>query len=101
MSLCTSKWTFTGVQLNATRADSLTCHHSNVLTISGSTSSQKEDKADGYMVQERRFGSFTRSIAVPHGLKEQDIKASMADGVLKLEMPKQPAQAERKKITIG
>ncbi|KAK4053445.1 hypothetical protein OIV83_001612 [Microbotryomycetes sp. JL201] len=75
--------------------------HDNVLTVSGSTSSQKEDKGEGYLVQERRYGSFSRSIAVPQGLKEEEIKASMADGILTLEMPSKPQESERKKIAIS
>ncbi|KAK4058480.1 hypothetical protein OIO90_000642 [Microbotryomycetes sp. JL221] len=75
--------------------------HDNVLTISGSTSSNTEEKHDGYLVQERRFGSFSRSIAVPNGLSESEIKASMDNGVLKLEMPKAAKESEQKKITIS
>ncbi|KAM0788477.1 hypothetical protein ACM66B_001610 [Microbotryomycetes sp. NB124-2] len=76
--------------------------HDNVLTVSGSTSSQEEHKGEGgYLVQERRYGSFSRSISVPQGLKEDEIKASMADGVLTLEMPAKPKESEHKKISIA
>ena len=41
------------------------------LTISGenNTSDSKEDKEKGFTVRERRYGKFTRSLPLPHGLE--------------------------------
>jgi HSP20 family protein len=36
---------------------------------------------------EFRYGSFSRSIALPEGVKEEDIKASYTDGVLEVRIP--------------
>jgi len=41
------------------------------LTISGehNISEDKEDKAKGFTVRERRYGKFSRSLPLPHGVK--------------------------------
>ena len=77
--------------------------HSNVLTISGNTSHVKESQGEGssYKIQERSYGSFARSIAVPPGLKESEIKATLEEGLLKVTMPKRAKDSEAKKITIA
>lgn len=53
--------------------------HDNVLTVSGKTSAEREEKSESgqYLVSERRWGSFSRSVAVPNGLKPEEIQASM------------------------
>jgi HSP20 family protein len=62
----------------------------NVLTIKGEKKEeiQKEDKNSRYVVSERRFGSFQRSIALPEGIKADNIKANFKKGVLHIEIPK-------------
>ena len=76
---------------------------SNVLTISGNTSHVTESQSDdsSYKIQERSYGSFARSIAVPPGLKESEIKATLEEGLLKVTMPKRAKDSEAKKITIS
>lgn len=41
------------------------------LTIAGehNTSENKEDKEKGFTVRERRYGKFSRSLPLPHGVK--------------------------------
>src|SRR6056297_2200109 len=48
---------------------------------------EKEEKAD-FVRQERYYGSFFRSFKLPEKVKEEDIKATFKDGVLKLLIPK-------------
>ncbi|MBP9863982.1 Hsp20/alpha crystallin family protein [Patescibacteria group bacterium] len=59
-----------------------------VLTISGSTERKTEVDEKDYYRKEIRSGSFTRQIALPAGVKEEEAKASFKDGILKIEMPK-------------
>ena len=43
--------------------------HNNVLTVSGETKQSEERTQDGYVVTERRYGKFSRSIPVAQGIK--------------------------------
>lgn len=60
----------------------------DILTISGETKKEKEEKKEGYYYSERSFGKIQRSIRLPEGAKKEDIKTSYKDGVLTIEMPK-------------
>ncbi|TBU24582.1 small heat shock protein [Dichomitus squalens] len=76
--------------------------HNNRLTISGESRFENEDrKENGYVLRERRFGRFSRSLPVPQGIKPEDIKASMANGVLTVTFPRQTAEQLPKRITIS
>ena len=43
--------------------------HNNVLTVSGETKQSTERDEHGWVVRERRFGRFARSIPLPEGVK--------------------------------
>lgn len=43
--------------------------HNNVLTVSGETKLAEERTENGYVVKERRYGKFSRSVPVPEGIK--------------------------------
>jgi HSP20 family protein len=47
---------------------------------------KEEDKPDGYR-SEFRYGSFRRSIRLPEGTSEADVKASYKDGILEVRVP--------------
>jgi HSP20 family protein len=74
----------------------------NLLTIKGEKKQEKEEKKKDYHLTERSYGSFSRSMALPFDADPAKIKASFADGVLKITLPK-PAEvkAKAKKIAIG
>jgi HSP20 family protein len=55
-----------------------------VLTISGERKEEQEHKDAGYLVKERRYGSFRRSMTLPEGIDESKIKASFKDGLLEV-----------------
>ncbi len=72
--------------------------HDNALTISGETK-QDEKRTEGNVhIQERRYGSFTRSISLPPNVKPDDIVAKFENGLLELKLPKSAPTG--KKITI-
>ncbi|KAE9400118.1 HSP20-like chaperone [Gymnopus androsaceus JB14] len=75
--------------------------HSGQLTISGESKISSEHQQEGYLVRERGFGKVSRTLKLAHGVKEDDIKASMENGVLMVTFPKSGAEAPAKKITIG
>jgi HSP20 family protein len=71
------------------------------LTIKGEKQEDKEEKKKDYYLQERHFGSFERSFAVPEGVDADKIDASFKKGVLTLTLPKKPeAQKPAKKIEV-
>ena len=55
-----------------------------VLTISGERKEEEEHKDAGYLVKERRYGAFRRSMTLPEGIDEERIKASFKDGMLEV-----------------
>ena len=58
------------------------------LTIKGESKAEEEVKKEDYLYQERRYGSFSRSVVLPGGLKTDKAEATMEDGVLTLTIPK-------------
>jgi HSP20 family protein len=72
----------------------------NVLTVSGERGRKHEVKQDDYFRYERRFGSFSRSVALPAGVKDSQIEASYENGVLEIRVPK-PEQHKPKRIQVG
>ncbi|MBN2186157.1 MAG: Hsp20/alpha crystallin family protein [Dehalococcoidia bacterium] len=60
----------------------------DTLTIKGETKAKQEIKRDDYLYQERRYGTFSRSVVLPGGLKPDRAEATMEDGVLALTIPK-------------
>ncbi|KAI0630650.1 small heat shock protein [Trametes polyzona] len=72
----------------------------NVLTVSGETKLSEERKENGYVVKERRYGKFSRSLPVPQGIKPEEIKASLENGVLTVTYPRTSPEQAPKKITV-
>lgn len=67
------------------------------LTISGEKNESKEEKSKGQVIMsERRFGSFSRTIAVPEGIKTYGIKAKYKNGTLTVKLPKDESVKPRK-----
>lgn len=58
------------------------------LTIKGEHKAEEKIKKEDYLYQERRYGAFSRTIALPSGLKTDKAEATMEDGVLTLTIPR-------------
>lgn len=71
----------------------------NVMTIKGSREEKRETKKADFFRCEIRYGAFERSIALPEGIKAEDLKATYHDGVLELTAP-MPAGANPKEVKI-
>lgn len=54
----------------------------NTLQIHGTLTSGDESEAENYFVQECYWGEFSRSLALPVSVKEDEIEAVLKDGVL-------------------
>ena len=59
----------------------------DVLTISASSSSDTEDKGEGYYVRERRCGKVSRSLNLPNTTDVDKVVAQLTNGVLTLRIP--------------
>jgi HSP20 family protein len=60
----------------------------NTLSIHGTLSAGTEEDVENYFVQECYWGEFSRSIALPVPVKEEDIEAVLKDGVLTISFSK-------------
>lgn len=67
----------------------------NVLTVKGERRFEEKVDEERYYRVERRYGSFQRSLALPQGVKPEDISASYDDGILTVTVPK--AEEEKPK----
>lgn len=59
---------------------------------------ETEDKKGFH--SEFRYGSFSRSISLPVGATEEDVKASYVDGILEVRLPIDSDEAEARKIPV-
>lgn len=71
-----------------------------VLTVSGEYKQDQEEERGGYHVQERRYGTFRRSMTLPEGVNEDKIHARFEDGVLEVVVEGAAAVQEPKRIQI-
>jgi HSP20 family protein len=69
------------------------------LTIQGESKAEQEVKKEDYLYQERRYGTFYRSVVLPSGLKPDKAEATMEDGILTLTIPK-AEEVKRKAIKV-
>lgn len=69
-----------------------------VLTIRAETRAE-EEKEERYLVRERRYGSFVRSLALPVSLNANAIEASYENGILALRLPK-TEEVKPKRIAV-
>jgi HSP20 family protein len=60
----------------------------NTLTVRGTLSAGTEDDVENYFLQECYWGEFSRSIALPVAVQEEDIEAVLKDGVLTISFGK-------------
>ncbi|RXW15175.1 hypothetical protein EST38_g10677 [Candolleomyces aberdarensis] len=75
--------------------------HNGRLTVSAESKLSSDHNENGYAVRERRYGTLSRTLQLPQGLKEEEIKASVENGVLTVTFPKSTPELTPKKITIS
>ncbi|KAF9484745.1 HSP20-like chaperone [Pholiota conissans] len=61
--------------------------HDNRMTVSGESSTSNGRDEGEYAVRERSFGKFSRTLQLPQGVKEDQIKAHLDNGVLCVQFP--------------
>jgi HSP20 family protein len=57
------------------------------LAISGERKREAEEKGEEFYRCEREYGSFSRAVPLPEGVKLEDVKATFSDGVLEVSVP--------------
>lgn len=67
-----------------------------MLTIKGEMKGEKEEKREGYLMKERREGSFYRAVRLPEAVDSSQAASSYKDGVLRITMPKRPEKQPQK-----
>lgn len=72
-----------------------------VLTITGQHKEEKTKEENNYLRKEYNYGSFSRSFKLDDLINEENIVAKYANGILKLELPKNKLQIKpTKKIKV-
>ncbi|KIK42794.1 hypothetical protein CY34DRAFT_804538 [Suillus luteus UH-Slu-Lm8-n1] len=74
--------------------------HGNRLSISGESKRSESFDKGGYVVQERSYGKFSRTLQIPQGIRAEDIRATMENGVLAVSFPKAGPDQQPQRVTI-
>ena len=72
----------------------------NTLTLASKKSEENKEERKGYMIQERRQASFSRSFTLPENTDRESISATFRNGVLSVEIGKL-AEAQKRVIQIS
>lgn len=70
-----------------------------ILTVSGTLSSGDDIEATNWHIQECYWGEFSRTLALPVAVKEDEVEAVLKDGVLTISFSK-VKQEQAKKIQV-
>jgi HSP20 family protein len=70
-----------------------------ILTISGTLSSGDDEGATNWHIQECYWGEFSRTLALPVNVKEDEVEAVLKDGVLSISFSKIKTE-QAKKIQV-
>ncbi|KAF8202475.1 small heat shock protein, partial [Pholiota molesta] len=96
-NLVTATFEFPGVSKENIQIDV----HNGRLTVAAETKQSSDFEDNGYAVRERQFGKFSRTLQLPQGIKDEEIKASMDNGVLTVTFPKTTPELTPKRINIA
>ncbi|KAA0233779.1 MAG: Alpha-crystallin [Acidimicrobiales bacterium] len=72
----------------------------NMITISAERRQEEKVEEKGGYRTEFSYGKFVRTLPLPAGATEDDIKASYSDGILEIRVPVDKGKAEAKKVPI-
>jgi HSP20 family protein len=72
-----------------------------VVRVRGEKKAEREEKGDTWYFSERQFGSFERSFRLPPDADEENVGASLKDGVLTVTLPRKASQgSDARRVTI-
>ena len=66
-----------------------------ILSIAGSSNEENESGNSGYLLRERRSGSFFRSVRLPKGVNPDGAESEYRNGVLTITLPKAESSKSR------
>lgn len=74
-----------------------------MLRIEAERRSEKREDDKGYRRRELHYGSLSRTLPLPDGVSESDIKATYRDGILEIRvpLPELPAAPQPKRIPVS
>ncbi|KAI5992466.1 small heat shock protein [Pisolithus albus] len=75
--------------------------HQNRLVVSGEFNTTESREESGYAVRERRQGKFSRTLQLPSGVKHEDVRAKMENGLLTVTFPKDSPEQKPRHITVS
>lgn len=70
------------------------------LVLRGERKHEKEEKKEGYYRAERTYGTFYRTLPLPDGVKVEEAKATIKDGVLEVTIPAPKIEETKRTLTI-
>lgn len=77
-------------------------YRDRILSISGEKKEETESKDGGYLLSERRYGSFRRELTLPSDVDAKAMEANFKDGILTITIKKdENAPDKPRKIKIG
>jgi len=71
----------------------------SMLTISGEKKKEEDVKEEAYSYSERSYGSFSRSLQLPCGVKSDKAKATFKNGILEIKLPKTD-EAKKRRVSV-
>lgn len=72
------------------------------ITLRGEKSEQRREEKETYLLSERRYGAFRRTLPLPPGIDADAVTASFENGVLTVRMPKSDdARKRERRIEIA
>lgn len=72
----------------------------DVLTIRGEKRTERREEHENTHFTERAFGTFQRSMRLPYRVEPNQVKASFANGILTVTVPKNKTQEKARKIPV-
>jgi HSP20 family protein len=72
----------------------------NTLNISGHREEEERKESDRFHAYERRFGTFSRSFALPDAADTEHVRADLDSGVLTVSLPRR-AEMKQRKVEIN
>jgi len=72
----------------------------DALVIQGERKREHKEDHEGYHRWERSYGQFYRSVALPEGVKTDQIKAELQDGILKVSVPVPQSEKKSRQVPI-
>jgi len=76
--------------------------HEGSLVVKGEKRSERKEEGEGYFFSEREYGRFQRTFRLPGDVKDDEVSAEFANGVLKIRVPKRGEEKQKaKKIKVS